>query len=244
MGGGGILSPSVSRVCCEKSQVSVSVEGHQTATRGDGGASEKQGWEGGAGSKTFSGHKIVAMVTRLCAKVNSTRQGREKQSHFIELDETQARQVFSLRRCFFFLLLGSISRKEKMEKLGCYEFNCRILIKAIYFQRYLSTPLASEGKSRCELLHSTYPLHVFFRREMVTWFFFTHDVVLLHPLLLLLLLVHLWVANQLGVCCLCNRVRAQYRTIQLPKNKEQHMMPIFWSYKDYMSLGLLRNTAH
>lgn len=79
-----------------------------------------------------------------------------------------------------------------------------------------------------------------FRREMVTWFFFTHDVVLLHPLLLLLLLlVHLWVAHQLGVCCLCDRVRAQYRTIQLPKNKEQRMMPIFWSYRDHMSLGLL-----
>lgn len=59
-----------------------------------------------------------------------------------------------------------------MEQLGCYEFRCKILMKAIYFQRYLSTPLVSESKSRCELLHSTYPLHVIFRREMVTWFFF------------------------------------------------------------------------
>lgn len=100
-----------------------------------------------------------------------------------------------------------------MEKLGFYEFTCKILIKEIYLQRYLPTPLVSESKSPCELLHSTYPLHVIFRREMVMWFF-THDVVLLHPLLLLLLLlVHLWVANQLGVCCLCDRFRAQYRTI-------------------------------
>lgn len=93
--------------------MSVSVEGHQTATRGDGGASEKQGWEGGAGSKTFSGHKIVAMVTRLCAKVNSTRQGRENQSHFIELDEMQAHQVFSPRRCFFFCFSKASLGKRK-----------------------------------------------------------------------------------------------------------------------------------